>query len=154
MRHLAVAPHFTLAPAAEADFERLLLIRHAAMRASLDHVGRWHPLRARARFRAAFQPNETRLIMVDGALAGCVALRPSGAALELDQFYLDPAYQGGGLGSAVLLRLLAEADRMGKPVVLTVLKDSRAIRFYERLGFVQTGAEDYDLFFHRPVTPP
>jgi ribosomal protein S18 acetylase RimI-like enzyme len=144
---------FTFAPAAESDFERLLLIRHAAMRPSLEQVGRWHPLRARARFRAAFSPNETRLILVGDALAGCVTLRPAGEALELDQFYLDPAYQGSGLGSAVLCSLLAEADAAGKPVVLTVLKDSAAIRLYERHGFVQTGAEEYDLYFRRPVTP-
>jgi GNAT superfamily N-acetyltransferase len=144
---------FTFVPAAESDFERLLLIRHAAMRPSLEKVGRWHPLRARARFRAAFTPGETRLILVGDALAGCVALRPAGDALELDQFYLDPAHQGGGLGSAVLRALLAEADAAGRPVVLTVLQDSGAIRFYERHGFVRTGAEDWDLFYRRPVMP-
>ena len=146
---------FTFVPAAESDFERLLLIRHAAMRPSLEQVGRWHPLRAHARFRAAFTPGETRLILVGDALAGCVALRPAGEALELDQFYLDPAHQGGGLGSAVLRALLAEADAMAKPVVLTVLQDSGAIRFYERHGFVRTGAEDWDLFYRRNpgITP-
>jgi GNAT superfamily N-acetyltransferase len=138
---------FAFSSAAESDFERLLLIRHAAMRPSLEQVGRWHPQRARARFRAAFTPGETRLILVGDALAGCVALRPAGEALELDQFYLDPTHQGGGLGSAVLRALLAEADAAGKPVVLTVLKDSAAIRFYERHGFVLTGGEDWDLFY-------
>jgi GNAT superfamily N-acetyltransferase len=142
---------FTFAPAAESDFESLLLIRHAAMRPSLEQVGRWHPDRARARFRAAFSPAATRLILVDGGLAGCVALRPAGDALELDQFYLDPAYQGAGLGTSVLRRLLAEADAVGKPVVLTVVRDSDAIRFYERHGFVQTGSEDWDLFYEHPV---
>lgn len=142
---------FTFVPAADNDFERLLLIRHAAMRPSLEKVGRWHPNRARARFRAAFTPGETRLILVGDALAGCVALRPAGDALELDQFYLDPAHQGGGLGSAVLRALLAEADAAGKPVVLTVLQESGAIRLYERHGFVRTGAEDWDLFYRRPV---
>ena len=145
---------FALHPAAEADFERLLLIRHASMRPSLERVGRWHPDRARQRFRAAFTPGETRLILVGDVLAGCVALKPHGDALELVQFYLDPRFQGGGLGSAVLHHLLAEADESCKPVVLTVLRDSGAIRFYERHGFVQTGAEDWDLFYRRPVTAP
>lgn len=144
---------FTFAPAAETDFERLLLIRHAAMRPSLERAGRWHPVRARARFRAAFAPGLTRLILVEGELAGCVALKPAADALELDQFYLAPAYQGLGLGAAVLRHLLAEADAAKLPVILTVLRESDAIRLYERHGFVQTGAEDYDLFYRRPVTP-
>ena len=142
---------FSFAPATDDDFERLLLIRHAAMRPSLERVGRWHPVRARRRFRGAFSPATTRLILVEGALAGCVALKPQGETLELDQFYLRPEFQGGGLGSAVLHRLLADADAAGRPVVLTVLRDSDAIRFYERHGFVQTGAEDWDLFYRRPV---
>ncbi|HEV2676781.1 MAG TPA: GNAT family N-acetyltransferase [Aliidongia sp.] len=145
---------FTFARADEHDFERLLLIRHAAMRPSLEQVGRWHPQRARARFRAAFSPAVTRLVLVGDTLAGCVALKPQGGELEVDQFYLDPRFQGSGLGSAVLRALLAEADAVGKPVVLTVLRDSAAIRFYERHGFVQTGAEDWDLFYRRPVTAP
>ena len=142
---------FTFSPAAESDFERLLLIRHAAMRPSLEHVGRWHPDRARARFRAAFAAGETRLILVAETLAGCVALRSAGDTLELDQFYLDPALHGRGLGTAVLTQLLAEADAAAKPVILTALQDSAAIRLYERHGFVQTGAEDYDLFYRRAV---
>jgi len=144
---------FRFTPAAESDFDRLLLIRHAAMRPSLERIGRWHPMRARARFRAAFTPGETRLILVEDRLAGCVALRPAGEALELDQFYLDPAIQGGGLGSAVLRALLAEADAAGVPTILTVVAGSAAIRLYERHGFVQTGVEDWDLFYRRPVMP-
>jgi len=123
------------------------------MRPSLERIGRWHPMRARARFRAAFTPGETRLILVEDRLAGCVALRPAGEALELDQFYLDPAIQGGGLGSAVLRALLAEADAAGVPTILTVVAGSAAIRLYERHGFVQTGVEDWDLFYRRPVMP-
>ncbi len=142
---------FAFAPAAEDDFERLLQIRHAAMRPSLERVGRWHPVRARRRFRAAFAPDRTRLILAGGGLAGCVALTRRAADLELDQFYLDPAVHGRGLGSAVLRRLLAEADAAGLPVVLTVLRDSDAVRFYERHGFVLTGAEDWDLHYRRPV---
>jgi len=56
---------FTLALAAESDFERLLLIRHAAMRPSLEHVGRWYdpdqPTRQMAYLRAlpeGANPNE------------------------------------------------------------------------------------------------
>lgn len=123
------------------------------MRPSLERIDRWHPDRARARFRAAFTPGETRLVLVDDGLAGCVALKPTGEALELDQFYLDPAFQGSGLGTSVLRALLAEADGLGKPVVLTVVEQSDAIRLYERHGFAQTGTQDWDRFYRRAVTP-
>lgn len=62
---------FTFAPAAEADFERLLAIRHAAMRPSLERVGRWHPVRARNRFRAAFAPGSTAAGWAPPCSAAC-----------------------------------------------------------------------------------
>ncbi|HWK47317.1 MAG TPA: GNAT family N-acetyltransferase [Stellaceae bacterium] len=145
---------FTFAVASEDDFERLLAIRHAAMRPSLERVGRWEPERARNRFRASFVPADTRLILVDDALAGCVAPRTRPDALEIDQFYLAPPYHGRGLGSAVLRRLLAEADGAGLPVVLTVLRDSDAIRLYERYGFTRVGEEAWDLHYRRPTVAP
>lgn len=143
---------FRFAAATEAHFETLLAIRMRAMRPSLERAGRYDPDRARQRFRAAFSPATTRRILLeDDSLAGCVALSPQGDHLELDQFYLEPATQGRGLGSAVLRALLAEADAMGLPVRCTVLRGSDANRLYPRFGFRFTGEAEHDLFYERPA---
>lgn len=56
-----------------------------------------------------------------------------GDRIELDDLYIDPEYQGKGVGSAVLRRCIREADR---PVYFYVYtKNTRAIALYERLGF-------------------
>ena len=52
------------AAASEADFERLLALRVLVMRPHLERIGRFHPERARARFREAFDPAHMRLILV------------------------------------------------------------------------------------------
>ncbi len=139
----------TFAPASEADFERLLALRVEVMRPHLERIGRYHPDRARARFREAFEPAHFRLIEVGGAFAGCVSLKAEGDHYELGQFYLAPARQGRGLGGKVLELLLAETDAAGLPVRLHVLKQSPAARLYERHGFVRTHDEEWDVFYER-----
>lgn len=142
---------FTFAPATPADLETLVALKIAAMRASLEAVGRFTPQRARARFIEGFRPEHTRLILVEGALAGCVAFGPRSAGWEIEHFYLDPGFQGAGLGAAVMAALLAEADAAGRAVNLTVLQGSPANRFYARFGFEDVGREGVDIFYRRPV---
>ncbi len=137
--------------ASEADFERLLALRVQVMRPHLERIGRFQPERARARFREAYDPAHMRLIVVDGALAGCVSLKAEAGFYELGQFYLTPEHQGRGAGGAVLARLLAETDAAGLPVRLNVLKQSPAARLYERHGFVRTHEEEWDVFYERPT---
>ncbi len=139
------------APADESDFERLLDLRIRVMRAQLERIGRFDPARARARFRDGFVPAHARLILVDGAVAGCVSLVPGDEGLELMHFYLEPASQGAGVGGEVLRRLCAEADARGLPIRLEVLKHSPARRLYERHGFAFTHDDQWDDFLSRPV---
>lgn len=68
-----VEPAFTFQPATEADFPALVSLRILAMRESLERIGRFDPERAAQRFRSTFRPDDTRLIRVGNAMAGCVA---------------------------------------------------------------------------------
>lgn len=147
---MALGPEFTFGPATSDDLEALVALRIAALRESLERVGRFTAERARARFIESFRPEHTRLIGVGGALAGCVAFGPrKDEAWEIEHFYVDPAYQGAGLGGAVIAALLAEADGEGREVRLTVLRESDANRFYGRFGFEEVGREGVDIFYRR-----
>lgn len=46
-------------------------------------------------------------------------------------------HRGQGIGSAVLKAVIAEAVEAGRPVRLQVEPSNRALRLYERLGFVR-----------------
>ncbi|WP_243370091.1 GNAT family N-acetyltransferase [Microvirga solisilvae] len=144
-------PAFCLKAASQEDFDRLFHLRIAAMRDSLERIGRFDEGRAFERFKASFQPEHTQLILVDGALAGCVAMKPVETGLLLEHFYLYPAFQSRGLGAAVLARLLAEADAAHQPVRLSVLQKSDAERFYKRFGFIETSQDEWDVYLERPL---
>jgi len=149
-----VGAGFRFGPATLSDLERLTDLRVAAMRPALERIGRFDPVRARRRMAEQFQPEHTRLIWVGESLAGCVACAPHGPGRRLLQhFYLDPAWHGRGLGSAVMVMLMAEADAAGETVIITVLRESRANGFYGRFGFVETGRDEVDTFYERAPWP-
>ena len=57
--------------------------------------------------------------------------------LKLHQLFILPEYQGRGIGSACMTRIVKDANFAQKPVMLQVLKiNTRAIAFYQRMGFV------------------
>ena len=139
--------HFHFIPARSEDFSRLLELRLLAMRESLERIGRFDPQRAFERFQNSFRPQHTRLIMIGNQLAGCVALGPDEGDWLLEHFYIAPQFQGHGLGSHVLTRLIDEADQAEKTIRLSVLQQSDAARFYEKHGFHKTGEDQWDIYY-------
>ncbi|MFI5910227.1 GNAT family N-acetyltransferase [Dactylosporangium sp. NPDC051541] len=136
-------------PATAADVEAVAELRAVVLRADLQRLGRYDEHRVRQRLRDAFEPAHTRVITVDGAFAGCVALRPGGDAHWLEHFYLAPWAQGAGIGTAVLRDLLARCDRDGTRLRLNVLRGSPARRLYERHGFALVAEDAVDVFLVR-----
>ncbi len=148
-------PAWTLEPAAIDDLDRITDLKDQVMRADLERLGRWDPDRSRRRVRDSFSTRWTSVLLVEGAFAGSVTVRPDeqgGRHLEL--FYLAPHLQGRGLGTAVLRRLLAEADAAGEPVRLVVLQGSAAQRLYERHGFTVVHEDPIDVHMYRPAPEP
>ncbi len=92
------------------------------------------------------------LARVDGAIAGCCALRPMDSsdypnASEMKRLYVRKAFRGFGLGRQLAEAILDEARRAGySAVLLDTLDDMEAARaLYEDLGF-----EDIPPYYHNP----
>ncbi len=126
-----------------------MAIRLAAMRESLERLGRFDPRRARDRFLSGFDPALTRHIVVDGVRAGFVVVRPQLDGLLLDHLYILPATQGRGVGGSVMRQLLAEADAHGATLRVGALRASAANRFYERHGFELERRSEWDNHYVR-----
>ena len=136
-------------PAVAADAEALAAIRVAAMRESLERIGRFDPRRARDRFLSGFDPALTRHVLLDGRRVGFVVVRAQDDGLLLDHLYVAPQAQGRGVGAAVMAGVLADADARGLPVRVGALRESDANRFYARHGFELVEEGEWDNLYRR-----
>jgi GNAT superfamily N-acetyltransferase len=136
-------------PASVTDVEAVAELRAVVLRSDLERLGRYDARRVRQRLRDGFEPAHTSVIEVDGAFAGCVALRPAEDCHWLEHFYLAPRLQGIGVGSGVLRELLDRCDRDLVSVRLNVLRGSPARRLYERHGFRVETEDPVDVFMVR-----
>jgi GNAT superfamily N-acetyltransferase len=143
----------TFSPVTVDDFEELVALRIAAMRESLERVGRFDPERARERLRQSFHPEHTAFIILDGQRIGFYTFRPADDGFHLDHLYVHPGGQSRGVGSHVLRHLIAQADARQMPVHLGALRDSPSNRFYLRHGFVQIAEDEWDIYYVRPAQP-
>jgi putative acetyltransferase len=100
----------------------------------------------RERWRNELVPNAAIIVAEQaGVLTGFVTIDTSG---YLDQLVVAPDHWGSSLGNA----LVDEAKRLsqGRITLLVNTDNARAIRFYERNGFVHAG-EDVNPTSGRPV---
>lgn len=93
------------------------------------------------------------LAYVDGALAGCCALRPLDSAdipnaAEMKRLYVRRAFRGFGLGRQLTEAILDAARQAGYAcVLLDTLDDMEAARnLYTDLGF-----ESIEPYYHNPI---
>lgn len=142
MADVVPATSIALRPALAEDAEWIAELRADVLRVDLERLGRYDEVRVRQRFRDAFEPAQTRIIVVDAVDVGSVALRRDGDSLWLEHFYISPSYQGRGVGGRVLTTVLDGAGRYR----LNVLRGSPARGLYERHGFVVDSEDDVDVF--------
>ncbi len=93
------------------------------------------------------------LATVDGAAAGCCALRPlldsdHGNACEMKRLFVRRAFRGFGLGRQLVEQTLLLAQQAGYDcVLLDTLRDMEAARtLYHEIGF-----EEIPPYYHNPL---
>lgn len=143
-----------LLPTSLSDLETLVKMRIAAMRESLERLGRFDPQRARERFAASFAAERCHFILSDGQPVGFIQSESREDHLRLQHLYITPPFQGRGIGAQALAPLLERAAREQMPIHLDALRGSDSNRFYRRLGFVQVGESEWDVHYVRPAGPP
>jgi GNAT superfamily N-acetyltransferase len=92
---------------------------------------------------------EVRIITLDGSDIGWLQSAIEDDALFIAQLIVERPFQRGGIGTAAIHRLIAEAAEAGRPVRLSVVKINPAMRLYERLGFRICHEDDCKFYMKR-----
>lgn len=75
----------------------------------------------------------------DGIVKAMVKIEDVGEKTKVSEFFVDPFFQGEGIGTKILNNVIEKS----KEVFLYVLdKNEKAIRFYVKMGFKYTGEKE------------
>ena len=135
---------YRLVPALDRDEAWLERLRREVYRELFDATfGGWDEVRHLRQFSECWKQGGISVVEVDGVPVGMIQLfgRPDG--LEVGEIQILPGHQNLGIGSRVLRDVIAQCHEQRRKVLLSVaLKNDRAYRLYERLGFKLVGSSD------------
>jgi ribosomal protein S18 acetylase RimI-like enzyme len=134
---------FSFRRAQEADFDLLRRLHRAGMKAHVTELWGWDDEVQDGLLRERFEPERLSVIVSGGRDIGILQVSREPGSMRLDNILIDPAWQGRGIGSAILSDLAAEARGAGTALSLSVLKPNPAKALYERMGFVVVGEDEF-----------
>jgi ribosomal protein S18 acetylase RimI-like enzyme len=94
-------------------------------------------------YRSMFPSGEFLIIELDGLAAGRMVINRGAIEIRVVDLALLPAHRNRGIGTRLMRQVCADAAAAGTPVRLCVLKNNRALRWYERLGFTKIGEQGF-----------
>ena len=126
-------------PAREGEAARLKQIAGAAYAKYVPRMGR-EPAPMSADYAASIAAGHTVAAELDGALAGYLIGFPDRDGYFIENIAVDPAFQGSGLGGALLRHAVTEARRGALPSLwlYTNAAMTENLDIYTRFGFVET----------------
>jgi GNAT superfamily N-acetyltransferase len=136
-----------LRPAVSQDFEYCKRLYFTGMKKIIEELGLDMTAQA-ASFVQNWDLAEVRIIAVGGDV-GWLQSSVRDDGLFVAQLFVDDPFQGQGIGTEVMNRLIGEATLLNQAVRLAVVKTNPALRLYERLGFHITHEDDRKFYMKR-----
>ena len=134
------------------DGEYLYRLCEATMRVYVETIwGSWNAAVAAEALAKGASDGSFSSVMFNGVRVGAVSVERLDTHHQLEQLFIEPAFQNLGIGTATVRSVIAEAQREQKPVRLRVLASNPARLLYERLGFVVTESTPQRHFMERHV---
>jgi ribosomal protein S18 acetylase RimI-like enzyme len=116
----------------------------------VELVWDWDEEEQRQLHERRFVSQDFQVIQVSGIDVGILAIVREPDCVKVNQLFILPEYQGRGIGTACMMRIIEDAAASELPVRLRVLKvNSRAVAFYQRLGFRSIGESDTHVLMER-----
>lgn len=118
------------------DAEELFRIHRASMTTYLEEAfDGWTEDLARRNHQEWMAGGRGEVILVEGRVVGSLEVGVRGGDLWIERIEIDPLFQGGGIGTAIVEQVQKRAAAGSMRVVLDVFERNPARRLYERLGF-------------------
>ena len=126
------------------DLEELVRIRLAAMRESLEKIGRFDAARARARLTQDFRTKNTKCFIYKTKIIAFIISKQENEDIVVSHLYVLPEFQNRGIGKFVLDKIITQGKKEQRNIRLLALKESRANNFYVKNGFKYHSSIEFD----------
>ncbi len=93
-------------------------------------------------FNKSWQPENLEILLNNEKEIGYCSIENFNDHIYIHELVISPDFQGRGLGSAFLEKILGEATVETLPVRLQVLKENQAQNLYRKMGFKDAGLTD------------
>lgn len=105
--------------------------------------GGWDEERHLRHFASTWDRGSIHVVEVDGERVGMIQVFDEDDALHIGEIQVQCEHQGRGIGTRLLVDVMARGRAEGRSVTLsTGLQNHRAVRLYERLGFGHVGRSE------------
>jgi GNAT superfamily N-acetyltransferase len=129
----------------ENDRELARRIHHAAYHdVVVKQFGSWNLELQNKYFQEGWRRVPHKIILLEDEPVGVVSCEEFSDHIFIHEIQLLPEYQGRGIGTQFLKEQIAQALQAGKKIKLKVLRENRAKRLYERMGFKSSKDSDID----------
>ncbi|SFP24536.1 N-acetyltransferase [Variovorax sp. 770b2] len=135
--------------AVDSDFEFALDAKRQALGPYVAARWGWDDNFQRNLHRSRWRERPWSIILKSSMPVGTIATWKVDGHLRIGEFYVLPAFQRCGIGSAVLRQVLGHADQDSEVVRLEHLKWNPVGALYGRHGFVEENANDTHYFLAR-----
>ncbi|HEX4263151.1 MAG TPA: GNAT family N-acetyltransferase [Verrucomicrobiae bacterium] len=92
-------------------------------------------------YAAAFPNAEFSVVLLDSHSVGRVVVNRSDKEIRIVDMALLPEHRGKGIGTDLMQVWRAESEQSRRPLRLRVVKGTRPVNWYKRLGFVSIDEE-------------
>ena len=140
-------PLATLRPARAEDFDYCACLYFEGMENIIRELNLSMEAQV-AGFRERWDVTQVKIVTLDGTDIGWLQSFVKEDTMFLAQLFVDRAWRGQGIGTAMVEALIEKAARTGRALTLGVVKTNPALRLYQHLGF-RTTHEDERKFYMR-----
>lgn len=94
----------------------------------------------------------TKILLGERIVGGLIVFRKAPREYELGRIFIDPEVQQQGIGMQAMALMEAAYPLAKRWTLDTPVWNTRTNRFYPKMGYIKTGEQGNDVFYHKTMS--
>lgn len=130
--------------------ELIYLMKKESVRPYVEKIWGWDEDYQIKDFNESYVASNFKLIQKENNIIGFTEINEFENYINITEIHLKPNYQGRGVGSKIIRKIVDQANNLSKTVIIGCFKENKgAIKLYKRIGFeVYRETDTHVIFKH------